>query len=552
MLSGYLCPVAVDARIGRSGASRGRAPSAAGQTLPRWPPQWPAEAWAAIGVTTLFLCLTVWWVLSDQSVPISDAGFHLEVAIEVFKDLQAGHFSQAVAPHLQYPPLVYLVAASGAYVGGLGIPSMIIAENLFFVPLLALGCYQTGRLAFGPRAGLLAVIFALGSPLLAKLFHLTLLDAPQAAMAAVALWLILATRYFSSLRYCAAAGLAVGLGMLTKESLALFVIGPLAVTFLRGGWRNWQGMLVFGVVLFIVAGPWYLNDLTQVQEIGTGAANSGTIGSGPLAPERFSSENLQWYMWSFLTTQVFLPLFVLSAVGGVWTLVGFVRRRWVSPFAPELAIGAFVAWFGLTQTFVHDNRYGLSMLVYLAVFGTFWIVRLPRPGRIALMAALVLIAIANTLASTFGVGGIVVVKLPHALQAAKTESNFATIYSNEGYLVSAGPYRHGDMLGTLRALKRRGVEGVLMLPSEATNEAAFEEGLLPLTVIANLKFGESSTTTGLSPAVAVFDREKLGKSAAPPCVTLNDGTGVWIRLGDPYAAGVKDFCPSHKPQFYTH
>jgi Dolichyl-phosphate-mannose-protein mannosyltransferase len=543
--------VAVDARIGRSGASRRRAPSTAGRTLPSWPPQWPAEAWWSIGITALFLCLTVWWIETDQSVPISDAGFHLGVAIEVFKDLQAGHFSKAVEPHLQYPPLLYLVAAGGAYVGGLGIPAMVIAENLFFVPLMALGCYQLGRLAFSPRAGLLAVVFALGSPLFIKLMHLTMLDAPQAAMAAVSVWLILATRYFKSLRFCAAAGLAIGLGMLTKESLALFVIGPLAVTFVRGGWRNWQGMLVLGAVLLVVAGPWYLSDLTQVQEIGTGAANSGTIGSGPLAPHRFSSENLQWYMWSLLTTQVFLPLFLFSAVGGVWTLVGFVRRRWVSPYAPELAIGAFVAWFGLTQTFVHDNRYVMSMLVYMAIFGSFWIVRLPRPGRIAATAALVAVALANTLASTFGAGGIWSVTLPHSLQGPKTQPGFATIYSNEGYLVSAGPYRHGDMLGTLRALKSRGVVGVLMLPSEATNEAAFEEGLLPLTEIANLQFGESSSTAGLSPSVAVFDREKLGKSPAPPCVTLNDGTGVWIRLGDPYAAGSKDFCPAHKPQFYT-
>jgi hypothetical protein len=311
-------------------------------------------------------------------------------------------------------------------------------------------------------------------------------------------------------------------------------------------------MLVFGLALLVVAGPWYVSDLTQVREIGTGAANSGQIGKSSLAPSRFSSDNLNWYLWSFVTTQVFFPLFLFSAVGGVWTLVGFLRRRWVSPYAPELAIGAFVAWFGLTQTFVHDNRYGLSMLVYFAVFGSFWIVRLPRPGRIAATTALVLVAIANTLASTFGVGGIWRVTLPPVLRAGGTQLDFVTMYSNEGYLVSSAPDRSGDMLGTLRALKSRGVEGVVVLPSEAPNAAAFQEGLLPLTLIANLPLGEASSTAGLSPAVAVFQREKLGKDPAPPCVKLNDETGVWIRLGDPYAPGAKDFCPSHKPQFYTH
>jgi hypothetical protein len=526
-----------------------RARPASTPVLERWR-EWPSEAWGAIGVTTLFLAIGCWWVIVDHSVPISDAGFHLQVTIEVFKDLQAGNWSQAVAPHLQYPPLVYLVGALGDYIGGLSVPSMTIAENLFFVPLLALGCYHIGRLAFGPPAGLLAVVFALGSPLIARLFHLTMLDAPQAAMAAVSIWLILETRYFTRLDWCAAAGVAVGLGMLTKEPLALFVAGPLAVTFVRGGWRSWRGMAVFAVAFLIVAGPWYIGDFSQVQSIGSGVATSTTGGNNPLAPPRLSGANLQWYMWSFLELQIYLPLFLFALVGGVWTIVGFVRRRWVSPLAPELFVGAFVAWLGVTETFVHDHRYGMAMLVYFAVFGSFWIVRLPRPGRIAATAALVAVALANTLAGSFGVGGIVKVSPPHALQEEKALSNFATIYSNEGYLVAAAPHRGDDMQATLKALKASGVEGIGVLPTEAPAEAAFLEGLLPLTVIANLQMGEISSVNGLTNSVAVFDREKLTKSTSRPCITLPDGTGVWIRLGNPYARGAQNYCPSFSPAFY--
>jgi 4-amino-4-deoxy-L-arabinose transferase-like glycosyltransferase len=498
----------------------------------------------------LFLGLHVWWTLQDRSVPISDAGFHLAVSIEVFEELKVGNLSSALGPHIQYPPLLYLVGSVGLFFGGLSVQSIVIAVNLFFVPLLALGCYQLGRLMFGPRVGLLAVIFALGSPLIASLFHIAMLDAPQAAMVAVSVWLILATSYFKDLRYCILAGLVVGLGMLTKESLALFVIGPLAVMFLRGGWRNWRGLVAFGVVLFVIAGPWYINDFTQVQEIGTGAANSGTIGKTPLAPPRFSSENLQWYTWSFLATQIFLPLFLFASVGAVWTLVGFVRRRWVSSFAPELAIGAFVAWFGLTQTFVHDNRYGMSMLVYLAVFGSFWIVRLPRWGSLTAVTALGVVVIANTLATSFGVGGIWRVALPHSIQSAKAQPNSVTIYSNEGYLLPAAPERKGDLLATLRELKPYGVQGILMLPSEAPNEGPFEEGVLPLATIAGLRFTSAGGSPNVSKAVAVLDHETIGASQVPPCVRFGDGTGIWIRIGNPYAAGVQNFCPSRKPHFY--
>jgi 4-amino-4-deoxy-L-arabinose transferase-like glycosyltransferase len=505
----------------------------------------------AIGATALFLALHVWWTIQDRSVPISDAGFHLEVSIEVFEELKVGDFSKALGPHIQYPPLLYLIASIGLYFGGLSVQSVVIALNLFFVPLLALGCYQLGRLAFGPRVGLLAVVFALGSPLIASLFHIAMLDAPQAAMAAVSVWLILATRYFKDLRYCVLAGVAVSLGMLTKESLALFVIGPLAVTFVRGGWRNWRGLLAFGLVVGVVAGPWYLSDFTQVREIGTGAANSGTIGKTPLAPPRFSSENLQWYAWSFLGTVIFLPLFLFAAVGGVWTIVGFIRRRWVSPFAPELIIGAFVAWFGLTQTFVHDNRYGMSMLVYFAMFGSFWIVRLPRWGRLAAVTALGVVVLANTLATSFGVGGIWRISLPQAIQSAKDQPNTMTLYSNEGYLLPAAPERKGNVLGMLRELKKSGEQGILMVPSEAPNEGPFEEGMLPLATIAGLHFSSAGQSTEVSNIIAVLDHEVIGKNKVPPCVTLGDGTGIWVRIGNPYAAGAKNYCPSHKPRYYA-
>jgi hypothetical protein len=532
----------------RSRRPRARARPASTPVLERWR-EWPAEAWGAIAVTALFLALSCWWTIVDHSVPISDAGFHLQVTIEVFKDLQAGNWSAAVAPHLQYPPLVYLVGALGDYIGGLSPPSMVIAENLFFVPLMALGCYQLGRLAFEPLAGLLAVVAALGSPLVAKLFHLTMLDAPQAAMAALSVWLILDTKYFTRLRYCAAAGVAVGLGMLAKEPLALFVAGPLAVTFVRGGWRSWRGMAVFAAALLVVAGPWYISDFAQVQQISKSVSESPTSAASGIAPPRLSSQNLEWYTWSFLIGQVYLPLFLFSTVGWVWTIVGFVRRRWVSPFAPELFVGAFVAWLALTETYFHDTRYGMSMLIYFAVFGSFWIVRLPRPGRIAATAALVLVAVANTLASSFGVGGEVRFTIPHALQFSN-EPNFVMLYSNEGYLVSAAPHRGDDMLGTLKELKASGVEAIVALPTETGNEAAFLEGLLPLTVIANLNLGETSSLAGLNNTVAVFDREELAKNHTPPCIKLSDGTGVWIRLGNPYAPGVQDYCPSRKPQFY--
>ena len=100
-----------------------------------------------------------------------------------------------------------------ALIGGVNIASPIIGENVVFVPVLALGCYQAGELLYGPLAGLLAVLFVLGSPLLISTFHVFLLDAPLTAAVAIALWLVLASEDFSRPGISAAAGLAVGLGV---------------------------------------------------------------------------------------------------------------------------------------------------------------------------------------------------------------------------------------------------------------------------------------------------------------------------------------------------
>jgi 4-amino-4-deoxy-L-arabinose transferase-like glycosyltransferase len=89
-----------------------------------------------------------------------------------------------------------------------------------FVPLLALGCYQAGRLLFNSAAGLLAVLFALGSPLLIDQFHVFILDPQLTALVAVSVWLILASEHFSRVDVAAVAGVVGGLGMLVKEPFA--------------------------------------------------------------------------------------------------------------------------------------------------------------------------------------------------------------------------------------------------------------------------------------------------------------------------------------------
>jgi hypothetical protein len=544
--------VAVDARTKRSRArARARARSQPRPSALSIAQSWPAEAWGAIGVCTLFLAITWWWLTKDHTVPLADAGYHLTNVLLIHEELSANNLHAALAQEQAYPPLAYLVGTLGILVGGVGVNPPILAENLVFVPLLALGCYQLGRIAFNPLAGLLAVVFALGSPLIAEQFHVFMIDAPETAMVAVSVWLVIITRGFSRLWMSALAGLVVGLALLTKEPIPFFLAGIVGVTAVRGGWRSWRGLAVFAAVALAIALPWYLYKYTEVHSAGLQTVEPGGASSSlGIAPSRFSPANLEWYFWSILNSQLYAPLLVFAAVGWWWMTVALARRRPISPLSWELVIGTFAAWLILTETYVHDPRYSMPLLVFLAVVGSGWIVRLPRRGRLLATGALGAVAMLNLLTATFGLGSIQIVKVPGITPYGRQSEGLVTLYSNGGFLV-AGPHRDGDMLGTFEELKRYGVRAAVALPSETFHSAAFIEGLFPLALIAKIEFGQVASPANLPSDVAVLDYEELKKNKAPPCVKLEEGVGVWIRLGNPYAPGAQDFCPSRKPQFYS-
>jgi Dolichyl-phosphate-mannose-protein mannosyltransferase len=508
-------------------------------------PRWPAAAWASVGFAALFVAGACWWLSKDGSVPIDDAALHLGSAFNTYEDLSAGHLLKALTGSAPYPPFTFLIGALGVFVGGVGVAPPIVAQNLFFALLLALGCYKVARLAWNPLAGLLAVVFALGSPMVIEGFHQFMLDAPEAAMVAVAVWAVLATERFSRLGVSALAGVAVGLGMLSKETFAFFIAGVVLASAIRGGRRAWRGAAVFAAVALLIALPWYLYELSTIHALGSEALGSSLQVSGSIpgiAPPRLSLENLEWYFWSFLNWQLFLPLFLFFAVGWIWTLAGSARRRPVSGLAPELVLGAFVSWLAITETYVHDPRYSIPLVVYFAVFAAGWISRLPRVARAVAATALVLVALGNSLDVGFGVGGHLT-SGPQSPTYIQQPGN-VTLAANYGFWLGP-PARDGDLLGLLRALRHAGVRE---LSWHSTQEAGTEFSPAGVAVLARIAGLTSAQSNSAEPALAsrrdAFLLHSPPSANLPrPCIELRDGTGVWVRLGGAPGAKARSYCP---------
>lgn len=489
----------------------------------------PEARWLWVAVL-VFVAVSVWWLTQDDRIPIWDAGHHMSIAFYYSRLLADGDLSGPFKAWFAYPPFFHLVGAVSILLVGMHPMSLVVTENLVFVPLLAFGCYGTAKLVGGPRAGLLAGLFGLGTPMFVSMMHEFYIDTAQAAMVAVALWAMLASRRFERLTVSVLAGALCGLALLTKQSSAVFLAGAGAAILIRGGWRNWRGVLAFGAVFVVVAGPWYVyhwHDIIQnYQQI-------GQLDVSPVqSPPRWSLTSFGWYFWNLVNEQVLLPLTLAFIVGIVIAVRRCMKHRFSSSsLLPELLAGALVSYLGMTYLTHKDPRYTLPGLVYVAVLGTFWIAEVRRPLlRRVLTGLLVAVGIVNLFGMSTGLGGTrrVMVSLPGA--PAKLDymvyPGHLTLFENQGWL-RGGPQHDGDPRALLNGLRRMGIDTIAFDPG--ANEIDFSYlGFAPLASELHVVILPTPIQSPTS-AYLVLHIPKPGDP--PPCQRLTDGNGVYAIAG---------------------
>jgi hypothetical protein len=481
--------------------------------------------WLAV---VAFVAVSAWWMSQDNRVPIWDAGSHLNIAYLYGTELADGKFWAPFEIYTTYPPLVHLVGAVTYLLVGMHPIVMMMASNIVFVPLLAFGCYGTASIVAGPRAGLLAGLFALGSPMVPSMFHSFMVDTPQAAMVAVSIWAILASRRFERAGVSVGAGALCGLAMLTKETSVVFLAGILAAVFLRGGWRNWRGVLGLAIALGVVAGPWYVNHWSQM--IGT-FTSIGQLYVNPLqSPPRWSVRSFGWYSWNLVNQQVGLPLAVAFLVGAGVAIIRSVRDRLsTGSVLPDLLVGGLVSYLGVTYLTHKDPRYSLPALVYVAVLGTFWLPGIRRPGvRIAVTSLVVGFAVINFVGMSFGIGdnARVAISFPGA------QNNFLytwklTLYQDQGWL-RGGPGHDADVPALIRRFKNTGVTQVGVDPVTADGIDFSMHGIQPYGDMMGISVSTASTQTRTS----LFMFVHVPRPGDPaPCQRLTGGGGIYAVRG---------------------
>jgi hypothetical protein len=352
------------------------------------------------------------------------------------------------------------------------------------------------------------------------------------------------------------AGVLTGLGMLTKETTEIFMAGLLAMVFIRGGWRNWRGLVGYVVGLGVIAAPWYLEHRAQLGGLVSIHEAAGAAGVGGVYYPLSSFSSFTFYLWNALNIQLLAPLTFAVIVGTALALVGVLRCwpwHWPSrDLRPELLAGAFVSYLGVTLITHKDPRYSLPALVYFAALGTGWIAALRRPWRPVALGLFGLAVAANVVGVSARGSGAIRIALPGA-SANDTLHRHITFYTTGGWLRGA-PEHDGDALGLLRGLRRDGITSVAFDPVTSGEIDWNESGL----TVRAFQAGVLPTPTSLPVAggrhYAFVFRRPPTPGDPPPCQRLNDGTDVFVAVGNatlPFQR-MTLICPGRTPAFYRY
>jgi 4-amino-4-deoxy-L-arabinose transferase-like glycosyltransferase len=489
------------------------------------------------------LALAGWWLWVDQGVVDTESGRHLQRAWDAYGAMGNGDTFTLFDRPTEYPPLLYLVGNLGALVAGLKTDSFIGAQDLFFIPALAIGCYGAGTVAYGRTAGLLAAVFALGAPMAVSVFHMFLIDTTETAMVALSVWAILASRRFSRTGVAALAGAAVGLGMLSKQNFPVFVVGLLAMVIVRGGWRHWRGLLAFAAVAALLSVTWYWSEVERTIDLVRGASaptGGGAPGYAPgSVPDRWSLKSLAYYGWSTLNLSLLLPLTLMSLGGGIALLVRWLMTRRPDDVTPELVAGGLAAYLALVWIALKDPRYALPALPYLAVLGAGWIPLLRPRWRTIAITAICVIVLVNVVGTVADSGAPTRITLPGSPRSGLGERQL-TLYAPGGW-IAGRPETKGAALKVMRAAKADGIERVSFDPG--ANQSNFNHPGLDIV----------SREAGLAIAVpydeddprTVLMANRTPPSAnPPPCAVTRDGMGIYLSHGPVVAFEERRFyCP---------
>jgi 4-amino-4-deoxy-L-arabinose transferase-like glycosyltransferase len=284
-----------------------------------------------------------------------------------------------------YPPFFYVTTLPFVWFVSPAMDALLVV-NWLYLGLLILSTYGIGRLAAGGRVGLLAAFLVSLYPILYGLSRHYLADVALTAVTTFALFCLFWSKAFQRRWPSLLLGVAIGVGVLTKWTFIVFLIGPLVVgasMTLRHVTRARLVNLALAAAISLLIGlPWYLTNLGKLQEF----LLFNSMLAGPQEGEApiWSLESWIYYLRELLVRQMLLPFVLLFGVG----FVAVLRRCRLNGYLWMLLLWIGVAYIASTLFINKDTRYTMPYLPAFALLTAIGLMQLRRSvlWRVALAA----------------------------------------------------------------------------------------------------------------------------------------------------------------------
>ncbi len=387
-----------------------------------------------MGLVLAILALDLVWVSEETRPPHWDMADHLGSSLVYLHDWSLAHPLRPILHYAYYPPLVYWV--TDAFYAVLGNEAIWVAvlSNVVFLAILVFATYGLGTRLWSRRVGLLAAFFVVTTPMMVTAFKEYMLDAPLAAMVALALYLLVVSDRFARRSASIAFGAACGAGLLTEWTFPIAVALPAVVmagAAVAAAWRERSPRRAVNIAwtltaALLIAAPWYANNLATLRAE-FGVRNEPYAVANHLPPV-LSRASFEWYFWSLVGNQLYLVPFLLLATGVVFL---FLRREAARRnLIPILTVvGTYV---GCTLIANKDARHTDLWLPAIAILATSWLDFLRPRAHAVLAGAIVAYGTVGFLAISFGTS-----LLPKnvVLHTRATPSGAVTLFAQHGYII---------------------------------------------------------------------------------------------------------------------
>lgn len=327
------------------------------------------------------LCDRLWLIL-DRSVPAWDQSNHLTLSLKYLNALQHPQFFDGYwwrsfwMLSTKYPPLTYILTEPFQAIFGTGNEKALLV-NFLYSAILLVSVYGIGKTLFSSQVGLWGAGLCVLFPRLYEVRLNYLIDTPLmtltvAAFCCLTIWRsqkMRSQQWFWAILF----GIALGLALMTKQSVMFFLFVPLLWLGISHLWqRKWERiaqLITSFLVSVLIWGFWYRTNWIYLFST---AQNSNAIPATLEGDPALNTIAAWTYYWLDLPKAVSWVLLIVPIVGLLLHLLGRFPGELDNKKAAKgitwLALYFISAYLICSAIFNKDNRYIMPYLPILAVF----------------------------------------------------------------------------------------------------------------------------------------------------------------------------------------